>query len=97
MSGALAQSFAYTGIALKPYSPVHIAGTRDGIGIDIRRGKRFALADPRRAVDRQDRVDEIFRLERREAVAAGECVLPPAPQCAKGGGRERIASAFRRF
>lgn len=27
-----AQAFAYTGVALKPYAPVHIAGERDGSG-----------------------------------------------------------------
>ena len=32
LTSADAQDFTYTGISLKPYSPVHIAGTRDGSG-----------------------------------------------------------------
>ncbi len=30
LSSAIAQSLIYTGIGLKPYSPVHVSGTRDG-------------------------------------------------------------------
>ncbi|MEQ1789603.1 MAG: glycoside hydrolase TIM-barrel-like domain-containing protein [Rickettsiales bacterium] len=32
LSSATAQDFTYTGVALKPYSPVHITGSRDGGG-----------------------------------------------------------------
>jgi hypothetical protein len=32
LASAPAQDFAYTGVALKPYSPVHITGLRDGSG-----------------------------------------------------------------
>ncbi|MDE3016918.1 MAG: hypothetical protein KGI29_08395, partial [Pseudomonadota bacterium] len=32
VSSTTEQDFIYTGVALKPYSPVHITGTRDGGG-----------------------------------------------------------------
>ncbi len=32
LSAAVAEDFTYGGVALKPYSPVHVAGSRDGSG-----------------------------------------------------------------
>jgi hypothetical protein len=53
LASGVAQDFMYSGVALKPYSPVHLAAERDGSGNMVIRWVRRA----RLGGDWQDRVD----------------------------------------
>jgi hypothetical protein len=103
VADAAAQDYTYTANALKPYAPVHVAGSRDGVGnLSISWLRRARVnAQWRDSVDvALDEVVEAYELEilnganvvRVLAVSAGAASYSAAQQIADFGAKQASVS-----